>query len=77
MTCAIDLTKVDEYPEGRIPDADVETCLKVLRTIRNQFLGLHFFDADGVVILSHAHKKIFELVQRAQQEDPAAEANGP
>lgn len=62
-----DLTKTDEYKDGVVPDEDVEVCLKVIRTIRNCCLGPGFFDADGAVILSHAHAKIVELVNQAER----------
>jgi len=69
---AVDLTRTDEY-EGEIPDADLELCLKVIRTVRNVCLGTveGFFDADGAVILSHAHAKMVELIELAEQEDEA------
>lgn len=57
----IDLTRSDTYEDSQVPDSHVEICMKVLRTIRNCCLGPHFFDADGAVILSHAHMKIHDL----------------
>src|SRR6516225_12462605 len=62
----IDLTRSDEYLGHIVPGADVETCLRVLRTIRNVCLGPNFVDANGAVILSHAHAKIAELVKMAE-----------
>ena len=51
----------DTYKKHIVPDEDMRTCLKVIRTIRDACLGPGFFDAEGAVILSHAHAKIFEL----------------
>lgn len=65
MKCVVDLTKTDEYENRLIPDSDFEIALKVLRTVRNCCLGPNFFDADGAVVLSHAHAKLTELCQLA------------
>ncbi len=61
---------------GEVPDQDMEICLKVIRTVRNCCLGNSegFFDADGAVVLTHAHAKIVELWEvgeRQQQEELA------
>lgn len=61
MEKPIDLTKCDTYENGVVPNADVELCLKVIRTIRNCCLDPHDFDANGAIILSHAHAKIVDL----------------
>lgn len=55
--------RTDIYEGYVVPDNDVETCLKVLRTIRNACLGPNCFDAEGAVLLSHAHAKVVELVE--------------
>lgn len=62
-----DLTKTDAYEDGVVPDADIEVCLKVIRTIRNHCLGPEFFDAEGAVSLSWAHKKIVELTKLVEE----------
>lgn len=61
-----DLNRTDTYEDDIVPDADVETCLKVIRTIRNACLGPHFFDAEGAVVLSSAHAKIVDLVKLSE-----------
>ncbi len=65
-----DLSRTDIYENHVVPDADVELCLKVIRTIRSACLGPHFFDADGAVVLSHAHAKIVDLTWRCEKEVP-------
>ena len=55
--------------EGEVPDADCEIALKVIRTARNACLGPGFFDADGAVILSHAHAKLVELIKMVEEEE--------
>jgi hypothetical protein len=50
----------DTY-EKIIPEGDIETCLKVLRTIRNSYLNPESFSADKSLILSHAHATIVDL----------------
>lgn len=67
----VDTTKVDEYQGYVVPDEDVEVCLKVLRTVRNFCLGPQYFDADGAVLLSYAHAKIVDMVERVQVKDAA------
>ncbi len=69
--CEVDLEKCDEYLNRVVPDDDVETCLRVLRTCRNVCLAVDQFDADGAVILSHAHAKIAEMVQNVQETERA------
>ncbi len=59
---------MDTYDSSSVPDEDVEIALKVIRTIRNCCLGPHFFDAEGAVILSHAHAKITDLTMRCIDE---------
>ena len=71
--CTVDLSKSDEYENGVIPDRDVEICLKVIRSIRNQLLWPNF-DAEGAVVLSHAHAKIVDLVKQTQEEEKAQNA---
>ena len=68
----VDLTRTDLYDGGNIPDADVETCLKVIRTLRNINLGPGLFDAETALIMSHAHARIHDLVKEAEH---AAEGN--
>lgn len=60
----------DTYQDGIIPDNDMETCLKVIRTIRNGCLGPHFFDAEGALLLSHAHAKIRDLWAMCEERNP-------
>lgn len=64
--CKIDLSRTDRYENYIIPDADVETCLKVLRSIRNMTLDTGCFDAESAIILSHAHRVIAEMVEELQ-----------
>lgn len=64
------LRRLDTYPGHLVPNADFETCLKVLRTVRNVCLGPHHFDADGAVVLSHAHAKLVELCKLCEDESP-------
>jgi hypothetical protein len=59
------LDDCDTYESLVVPDEDIATCLKVLRTIRMATLGPILFDADAAVILSHAHAKIKELCEQA------------
>lgn len=61
------LARMDVYENGVVPDGDMEVCLKVIRTVRNHCLGPHFFDADGAVVLSHAHAKLVELTELAYE----------
>lgn len=68
-TCKVDLTKTDTYENYIIPDTDVETCLKVLRTVRNWSLVNENFDADASVILSHAHAKLHDMVKDVQNHE--------
>lgn len=49
--------KTDTYPRFNVPDDAIETCLKVLRTIRVVCVT----DPDSAIILSAAHTKILEL----------------
>lgn len=81
----VDLSRTDEYPDrkildggsqvtsylGGIPPEDIETCLKVLRTLRNLCLGPRIFDAVGAVGLSHAHAKIVEMVKNVGGDEHA------
>ncbi len=67
MEDPIDLTKLDTYPDENIPSADVETCLKVLRTLRNVCLIPETFSAHGALNLSHAHATIHDMVKRLQE----------
>ena len=59
----IDLTLCDKYTGMYIPDEDIETALKVIRTLRDWSLDPEMFNADTAVILSHAHKAIVEMVE--------------
>jgi hypothetical protein len=68
--CTVDLTRTDIYPDD-IPDADVETCLKVLRSIRGQALGPSWFDAHTALLMSHAHAKIHDLVKLYKEQQNA------
>jgi hypothetical protein len=61
--------RTDTYKELFIPDEDMQTCLKVIRTIRNVCLHQDAFDADGAVILSHAHAKILDLWKLCETEE--------
>lgn len=61
--CKVDLSRSDKYA-NEIPDEDLETALKVIRSMRDFCLGPGYFDADGAVILSHAHAKIVEMVEQ-------------
>jgi hypothetical protein len=67
----VDLTKLDLYENGFISTKDVETCLKVIRTLRNVCLDREVFDANGAVVLSHAHATIHDLVKEAEKETPS------
>lgn len=60
--CRIDLSRTDIYETLEVPDSDVETALKVLRTIRTMCLDPLNFEAEGAVLLSHAHAFIAEAV---------------
>lgn len=73
----INLERNDEYAEGVVPDEDVETCLKVLRTVRNQFLQPFGFDAHDALLLSHAHAVIHRLCELSNEDEKRrhAEAN--
>ena len=62
----VDLTKTDVYPGTVVPDEDVEICLKVLRSIRGHCIRPAMSDADGAVMLGHAHDCVVELVEKAQ-----------
>jgi len=64
----IDLEKTDEFAFEDTPDEAVETCLKVLRTIRGGMMkhDLGAF-ADEIIILSHAHRVVSELVATCQE----------
>lgn len=72
MRCKVDLTQVDTYHNGVIPDKDVEICLKVLRTIRNTCLGAHYFDAESGVTVSKTLQIIYDItanIKRAEIKD--------
>lgn len=56
-----DLTRTDCYEGTVIPNADYETALKVVRTVRNLCLGPLFFDAEGSITLSYAHACLCRL----------------
>lgn len=73
--CVVDLSKNDVYSPPIIPDADVETTLKVLRTLRNLCLGPDGFDADGAVLLSHTHAWIRAQVVAVQKIEADASAS--
>lgn len=59
----LDLTRTDEYDYHDVPDEAVEIALKVIRTARNVCLMSESFDAEGAVLLSHAHAKIVEMAR--------------
>lgn len=63
----IDLSLNDEYPKEVIPDEDIETTLKVIRSLRNWCLGPSIFHAEVAVILSHAHRVIVEMITEVQK----------
>lgn len=64
----VDLTRSDVYTGYQVPNADIETALKVIRTIRDAYLGgPQGFDSDVAVLLSHAHAKIVDLVKKFQE----------
>jgi len=66
--CKVDLNnQTSMYPEGVIPDADVDICLKVLRTIRDSCLSPPAFDADAAVLLSHTHATIVGMIEDVQE----------
>ncbi len=67
--CKVDLTKVDEYPAGQVPDEDVEVCLKVIRTLRNLALDPRAFNPGTVILLSHAHQVIYDWTKEALKEE--------
>jgi hypothetical protein len=62
--CRVNLKRNDEYDNGIIPDEDVETTLKVIRSLRNLHLKDNEFDES--VLLSHAHACIFKSVEAVQ-----------
>lgn len=66
----IDLREMETYPNGVVPDEDVVTALRVIRTLREVCLdyGAPSFDADGAVLLARAHEFI---VDACRQIDPA------
>jgi hypothetical protein len=64
--CKVDLTRMDVYEDAIVPDADVETTLKVIRTIRNECLNPTAFRAEAAVLLSNAHAVIVNLVQECR-----------
>lgn len=70
--CKVDLGKTDVY-EGNVPDADIETTLKVLRTIRNASLGPKVFLANTAVILTHAHAAIHQMIKQVQTAEAAGQ----
>lgn len=51
------------YEENFVPDADIIICLKVIRTVRNLCLDPNVFDAEGAVLLSHAHAKLLTMAE--------------
>jgi hypothetical protein len=64
--CKVDLNRMDVYEDAVVPDADVETTLKVIRTIRNECLNPNAFRAEAAVLLSNAHAVIVNLVQECR-----------
>lgn len=62
--CKVDLSREDEYEGGVIPDGDVETCLKVLRTMRTHCVNSNHL---GIVAIkfAEAHDWLYELVEFA------------
>lgn len=47
--CVVDLTKTDTYPDGLVPDHDVEVCLRVLRTLHKGTLGLVTTEVQSLI----------------------------
>lgn len=64
---SVNLGRTDQYDSLIIPDGDIETCLKVLRTLRNITLRPESFNAHRALVLSEAHQVIYNLVQEAQE----------
>ena len=62
----VDLTKTDIYDNHTAPDPDVEIALKVIRTARDACLMPGQFDAEGAVLLSHAHAWLHRAVEQIQ-----------
>lgn len=70
--CLVDLTRTDVYPGGVVPDADFETCLKVLRTVakvcgKKQRIG----ERDA---LHSAHGVLHDLCEEVQRNERAERA---
>jgi hypothetical protein len=55
------------FDRGTITEADVNTTLKVLRTLRNLALEPENFDAQAAVMLSHAHHCVMECYVASQK----------
>jgi hypothetical protein len=59
----VDLTSTDLYPDGLVPDGDLRTCLRVLRTLRAACAhGPHFRPREALII-SHAHLTVVRLAE--------------
>ena len=58
--CEPVLDTTSTFERGAITDEDVNTTLKVLRTLRNLALEPENFDARTSVMLSHAHHCVLE-----------------
>lgn len=69
--CLVDLTKTDTYPGGVVPDVDFETCLRVLRTVRNVCISPPVFRPDTAILLSEAHKTLHDMCEEVQRNERA------
>ena len=66
----VDLSKTDKFPHDNVPDEAVETTLKVLRTLRDLCLKTDLGRwADEIVVLSHAHKVIYDLAEAGNESE--------
>ena len=74
---AINLDRDDKYEtkeEGEeivcvVPDESIEETMKVLRSVRDYALHPHGFDAEAAVVLSNAHKILYDMVLETQRID--------
>lgn len=57
----LDLNKMDEYVDGKVPGQDVATCLRVLRTLRT--VCVKDEAAAEAILLSTVHRGIFEIIE--------------
>jgi len=57
MNGLVDLTRTDTYPNGQVPEQDIETCMKVLRTIAERWKQpdrVQLDAADDVILAMEA-----------------------